>query len=186
MIDPIAIARDSILAPAGLDESALDRLLGHLTSAAVDAADIYFQYSRLQSWVLEDGILKDGNFSIEQGAGLRAVSGEKTGFAYSDELQLPALIEAATAARAIARGGQDGRVRIGQSPIAQRLYEPLNPIDSLPMPTRSRCCNGSMPRPAAPIRACARSSPVWSRCRTRCWCWPTTAPWPPTCARWCG
>ncbi|NVZ09814.1 metalloprotease TldD [Allochromatium humboldtianum] len=132
MIDPIAIARDSILAPAGLDESALDRLLGHLTSAAVDAADIYFQYSRLQSWVLEDGILKDGNFSIEQGAGLRAVSGEKTGFAYSDELQLPALIEAATAARAIARGGQDGRVRIGQRPVVQRLYEPLNPIDSLP------------------------------------------------------
>jgi TldD protein len=132
MNDPIAIARDSILAPAGLDESALDRLLGHLTSAAVDAADIYFQYSRLQSWVLEDGILKDGNFSIEQGAGLRAVSGEKTGFAYSDELQLPALIEAATAARAIARGGQDGRVRIGQRPVAQRLYEPLNPIDSLP------------------------------------------------------
>jgi TldD protein len=132
MNDPIAIARDSILAPAGLDESALDRLLGHLTSAAVDAADIYLQYSRLQSWVLEDGILKDGNFSIEQGAGLRAISGEKTGFAYSDELQLPALIEAATAARAIARGGQEGRMRIGQPPIAQRLYEPLNPISSLP------------------------------------------------------
>jgi TldD protein len=132
MTDPIAIARDSILAPAGLDESALDRLLGHLTSAAVDAADIYFQYSRMQSWVLEDGILKDGNFSIEQGAGLRAVSGEKTGFAYSDELQLPALIEAATAARAIARGGQQGRVRVGQRPVAQRLYEPLNPIGSLP------------------------------------------------------
>ncbi|MGQ9831115.1 MAG: metalloprotease TldD [Thermochromatium sp.] len=131
MIDPLAIARDRLLAPAGLDESALDRLLGHLTGTAVDAADIYFQYSRLQSWVLEDGLIKAGNFSIEQGAGLRAISGEKTGFAYSDELQFPVLIEAANAARAIARGGQEGRVRIDRRPIAQRLYEPLDPIGSL-------------------------------------------------------
>ncbi|NEX21404.1 metalloprotease TldD [Thiorhodococcus mannitoliphagus] len=131
MTDSLAIARDSILAPAGLAESDLDRLLGSLTSASIDAADIYFQYSRLQSWVLEDGILKDGSFSIEQGAGLRAVSGEKTGFAYSDELQFPALAQAAEAARAIARSGQDARVQVGKAPIEHRLYEPLNPIESL-------------------------------------------------------
>ncbi|MBK1716904.1 metalloprotease TldD [Thiocystis violacea] len=132
MNDPIAIARDRILAPAGLTELDLDRLLGHLTNSAIDAADIYFQYSRLQSWVLEDGILKDGNFSIEQGAGLRAVSGEKTGFAYSDELHFPALAQAASAARAIARGGQEGKVRVGTAMVERQLYEPLDPIASLP------------------------------------------------------
>lgn len=132
MTDSLAIARDSILAPAGLVERDLDRLLGSLTNASIDAADIYFQYSRLQSWVLEDGILKDGNFSIEQGAGLRAISGEKTGFAYSDELHFPALVQAAEAARSIARGGQDARVKIGNAPVRHSLYAQLDPILSLP------------------------------------------------------
>ncbi len=131
MNDPLAIARDRILAPAGLVEQDLDRLLGRLASAAVDAADIYFQSSRLQSWMLEDGILKDGSFSIEQGAGLRAISGEKTGFAYSDELQLPALEQAAEAARAIARGGQEARAKVGHALSERTLYEPSNPIRSL-------------------------------------------------------
>jgi len=132
MNDPLAIARHSILTPAGLAESDLERLMGQLTSASLDAADIYFQSSRLQSWVLEDGIIKDGSFSIEQGAGLRAVSGEKTGFAYSEELQFPALAQAAEAARAIARAGQSDRVRVGDLPAPHRLYEPLDPLESLP------------------------------------------------------
>ncbi|EXJ16343.1 metalloprotease TldD [Imhoffiella purpurea] len=136
MTDPIVIARESILEPAGLLERDLDRLLGRLTGASLDAADIYFQTSRLQSWVLEDGIIKDGNFSIEQGAGLRAVSGEKTGFAYSDELQFPALEQAAEAARAIARAGQEGRTKIAMVPAERRLYEPLNPIGSLSDPDK--------------------------------------------------
>mgnify|MGYP001809622824 CR=1 FL=1 len=132
MTDPIAIARDSLLEPAGLHDRDLEQLLGRLVSTAVDAADIYFQTSRLQSWVLEDSIIKDGNFSIEQGVGLRAISGEKTGFAYSDELQLPALLQAADAARAIVRGGQETQVRIGRGVGGEpRLYQPLNPIDSL-------------------------------------------------------
>ena len=132
MNDPIAIARSSILSPVGLGDADLDRLLSGLTSSAVDAADIYFQNGRLESWVLEDGIIKDGTFNIEQGAGLRAVSGEKTGFAYSDELQLPALEQAARAARAIARSGQDGRVQVAGVPAVRRLYEPLDPVSSLP------------------------------------------------------
>jgi len=132
MNDPIAIARNSILNPVGLGDADLDRLLSGLTSAAVDAADIYFQSGRLESWVLEDGIIKDGTFNIEQGAGLRAVSGEKTGFAYSDELRLPALEEAARTARAIARAGQQGRVQVGRTPMVRRLYEPLDPVASLP------------------------------------------------------
>ena len=100
MTDAIAIARDQILSPAGLDTGHLERLLGQLKTSAIDAADIYFQYSRLQSWVLEDGIIKEGNFNIERGAGLRALSGEKTGFAYADEVQFETLLQAAKAARA--------------------------------------------------------------------------------------
>ncbi|MBN2886159.1 MAG: metalloprotease TldD [Chromatiaceae bacterium] len=132
MNDPLAIAHETLLAPAGLGESDLDRLLGVLTASAADAADLYFQSSRLQSWVLEDGIIKDGNFNIEQGAGLRVVSGEKTGFAYSDELRFPALAEAAKAARAIARAGQERRVALTPRRIAPALYAPLDPIESLP------------------------------------------------------
>lgn len=131
MSDPIQIAHDSILAPVGLENKDIDRLLGELTSPSIDSADIYFQSSRLQSWVLEDGIIKEGNFNIEQGAGVRAISGEKTGFAYSDELQLPALLQATKAAGAIARGGTEGQVCVSGVPVEQRLYEPLNPVTSL-------------------------------------------------------
>jgi len=132
MNDLIAIARSSILSPVGLGDADLDRLLSGLSSSAVDAADIYFQNGRLESWVLEDGIIKDGTFNIEQGAGLRAVSGEKTGFAYSDELQFPALEQAARAARAIARSGREGQVQVAGVPAVRRLYEPLDPVASLP------------------------------------------------------
>jgi TldD protein len=131
MSDPIVIARDRILSPVGIDNSHIDRLLGQLKTASVDAADIYFQSSRLQSWVLEDGIIKEGNFSIEQGAGIRAISGEKTGFAYSDELQFPTLLQAAQAARAIARSGGGSRIEVANSRPARRLYKPINPLESL-------------------------------------------------------
>jgi TldD protein len=131
MSDTLTLARSQILAPTGLDDGHLERLLGVLHSPAIDAADIYFQSSRLQSWVLEDGIIRDGNFNIEQGAGVRAIAGEKTGFAYSDELQFPALAQAAEAARAIAGGGHQGSVRTGIAQPPVQLYQPLNPIDSL-------------------------------------------------------
>jgi TldD protein len=119
-VDPLAIARSSILAPVGLDRHRPRPPDRRLHSPAIDAADIYFQASRLQSWVLEDGIIKDGNFNIEQGAGVRAIAGEKTGFAYSDELQFPALEQAAVAARAIAGGGHEGRCRSTTPPLVKR------------------------------------------------------------------
>ncbi|MGD9169521.1 MAG: DNA gyrase modulator, partial [Candidatus Thiodiazotropha sp.] len=103
MSDLIQIAQETILAPVGLVEQDLDRMLGELTGSGIDAADLYFQSSRLESWVLEDGIIKEGAHNIEQGAGIRVISGEKTGFAYSDELQLATLQEAARTARAIIR-----------------------------------------------------------------------------------
>ena len=89
-----------LLDPAGLDEQALSTTLSSVMQGGVDYADLYFQVSRQESWTLEDGIIREGSFSLDQGVGVRAVSGEKTGFAYSDELILPALENAASAARA--------------------------------------------------------------------------------------
>ncbi|MET0028979.1 MAG: metalloprotease TldD [Candidatus Thiodiazotropha sp.] len=131
MSDLIQIAQQNILTSVGLVERDLDRMLGELTGPGVDAADIYFQTSRLESWVLEDGIIKEGSHNIEQGAGIRVISGEKTGFAYSDELQLPVLTEAARAARAIARSGAEQQVRVSGAPAPRQLYEPINPLPSL-------------------------------------------------------
>ena len=131
MSNPLDIALDTILAPVGMAETELDRVLDQLLAPGIDAADAYFQSSRLESWVLEDGIIKEGNYTIEQGAGVRAISGEKTGFAYSDELRMPALLEAAQAARAIVRGGNEGRVQVRGLPTKQFLYPPVNPLVSL-------------------------------------------------------
>ncbi len=131
MSDLIQIASETILAPVGLGENDLDRMLGELTGSAVDAADLYFQSSRLESWVLEDGIIKEGSHNIEQGAGIRVISGDKTGFAYSDELQLPTLLEAAQAARAIVRSGADRTVQITGRAGGPQLYAPINPLPSL-------------------------------------------------------
>jgi TldD protein len=131
MSDLIQIAHETILAPVGLVENDLDRMLGELTGNAVDAADLYFQSSRLESWVLEDGIIKEGSHSIEQGAGIRVISGDKTGFAYSDELQLATLLEAARAARAITRSGTERAVRVAGLPARRQLYAPINPLPSL-------------------------------------------------------
>src|ERR1035441_5503867 len=99
------VAERMILTPSGLDEGRLTSVLDALMSRGVDYADLYFQLSREESWSLEDGIVKDGSHSIEQGVGVRAMSGEKTGFAYTDEVLLPALMEASDAARAIPRSG---------------------------------------------------------------------------------
>src|SRR5262245_35579287 len=99
---PRDIARDRILRPSGLDHSRLGRVFGEVMTHSVDFADLYFQLAHEESWALEDGIVKEGSAAIEQGVGVRALAGEKTGFAYSDEIVLPALQEASRAARAIA------------------------------------------------------------------------------------
>ncbi len=124
-------AEQALLAPGGLDSHDLERVFAIVMAPGVDAADLYFQRSRSEYWGLEDGIVKEGSHSIEQGVGVRAISGERTGFAYSDEIVLPALVEAGQAARAIAR---DGRALPGQALAARHgraLYPPLDPIDSL-------------------------------------------------------
>jgi TldD protein len=126
-----ALADRMILAPAGLDEGRLTKVMDAVMSRGVDYADLYFQLSREESWSLEDGIVKDGSHSIEQGVGVRAISGEKTGFAYTDEVQLPALQEASAAARAIARSGGQNAVRVWERRPVHRLYQPIDPLDTV-------------------------------------------------------
>src|SRR6201995_6153875 len=104
----LAQAERQLLQPGGLSNGDLDRVFGQLMGPSIDAADLYFQHSRSESWVLEDGIVKDGTHSIEQGVGVRAMSGEKAGFAYSDETVLPQLLTAPQSARAIAQSGHAG------------------------------------------------------------------------------
>ena len=125
------IARQRLLAPAGLDEQALDRVFGKLLGHAVDSGDIYFQSSRYESWLLEDGIVKEGAHSIEQGAGVRAISGDKTGFAYSDEILMPALLEASQAARAIAGRGAAGTLQAWRRGEGNILYPAIDPLDGM-------------------------------------------------------
>ncbi|MDH3525933.1 MAG: metalloprotease TldD [Gammaproteobacteria bacterium] len=125
------IARQRLLAPAGIDENDLDRLFGQLLGHAVDSGDLYFQSTRYESWVLEDGIVKEGIHNIEQGAGVRAISGDKTGFAYSDEIMMPALLQASQAARAIAKRGTEGSLQAWHRGDEHILYPPLDPLERM-------------------------------------------------------
>ena len=104
------LAKQAILVPAGIQDADIEKIMARLLTSSVDAADIYFQSSHSESWVMEGGIIKEGSHSIEQGAGVRAVSGEKTGFAYSDRIELPVLLEAANNVRAIGRQGQEAQI----------------------------------------------------------------------------
>ncbi|HEY5928732.1 MAG TPA: DNA gyrase modulator, partial [Burkholderiales bacterium] len=120
-----------MLAPYGLDAGSLSNVFGQIMSHNVDYADLYFQYSRSEGWSLEEGIVKSGSFNIDQGVGVRAVSGEKTAFAYSDDISLPALESAARATRAIARQGGTGATQVAKSSGGLALYQPRDPLASL-------------------------------------------------------
>jgi TldD protein len=128
--ESLNIARELILRPGGLDDSRRDAARSQVMSSSVDAAVVYFQLAREESWALEDGIVKEGSASIEQGVGVRALAGEKTGFAYSDEIVLPALEEASRAARAIAARGSDRAVQGMLPSTGHRLYLPIDPVSS--------------------------------------------------------
>lgn len=124
-------AKDILLAPAGMGDADLQSVLDQLMCHSIDYADIYFQSSQHESWMLENGIVKEGSFNIEQGAGVRAVSGEKTGFAYSDEIILPALSQAASTARVIAKSGQQGKLKAWSHSQTHNLYLSSDPLQSL-------------------------------------------------------
>lgn len=126
--DHLAIASDILLAPAALEQHALARVLGGALGMQVDYADLYFQHSAHEAWVLEDGMVREGSFNLERGVGVRVVSGDKSGFAYSDDIALPALQQATSAARAIAVHGQNKQVPILHKVTAPALYGAHNPL----------------------------------------------------------
>ena len=127
--NPIELARTRLLDPVGIALTDLENVVGQLSGGTVDLADIYLESTRAESWSLEDGIIKEGVHSIRHGAGVRAISGEQTGFAYSDDLTLPALVEAAKTARAITRQGQSRDIRLtdADAPLAP-LYTSSDPL----------------------------------------------------------
>ena len=132
----IDLARQVLLEPAGLNENQLEGILGDILGYEVDRADLYFQSVRSESWQLEDGIVKEGHHDIRRGVGARAISGEKTGFAYSDDIVLPALIEATAAARSIAQQGKNAITRIWHPIRGHDLYPIQDPLDSLSAPEK--------------------------------------------------
>ena len=132
-LERLATAQALLLEPCGLSEATLARALALIGEHRVDDADLYFQLSRHEGWSLEEGIVKSGSFSIEQGVGVRAVAGEKTAFAYSDDLSEAALLDAARTVRSIAAAGQSRHVKVGSTQAApsRTLYAATDPIATL-------------------------------------------------------
>ena len=132
-LERLAIARSLLLEPFGLDETHLARALAEIQEHRVDDADLYFQYTRSEGWSLEEGIVKTGSFSIDQGVGVRAVSGEKTAFAYSDDISEASLLDAARTVRSISAAAKNARRKVPSQKIAhsRSLYSGLDPIASL-------------------------------------------------------
>ncbi len=132
-LERLATAKALLLEPFGLSETQVLQTLGLIATHRIDDADLYFQYTRAESWSLEEGIVKTGSFSIDQGVGVRAVSGEKTAFGYSDDISLASLQGAAQTVRAIGEAGQSRRVKLPGPKLAgsRRLYPGLDPIASL-------------------------------------------------------
>jgi len=131
MNDLLEQARDTLWTPAGIEQRDVEGLMGRLAARDLDVGELYFQHARSESWALEDGIVKDGSFSLDQGVGVRAVHGEKTGFAYAEDIVLPALRQATEAARSIARQGQSGAVGAWRRAAAPARYPSADPIASL-------------------------------------------------------
>ncbi|MEI6724183.1 MAG: DNA gyrase modulator, partial [Betaproteobacteria bacterium] len=127
----LVTAQASLLAPYDLDLAKLGPVFGTLAEHRIDYADLYFQYTRSEGWSLEEGIVKSGSFNIEQGVGVRAIAGEKTAFAYSDDISFTALQDAARATRAIGRSGSAKSAQVAKRSAAPQLYQPIDPIGSL-------------------------------------------------------
>ena len=138
MTTALEIARSQVLDARGLQENDLDQAFDCLLGHTIDSADLYFQLSRYESWSLEDGNVKSATHNINQGVGVRAISGEKTGFAYSDEIILPALLEASNAARAIAQSGRHGQLQAWHSRTNRALYQATDPVETLSAPEKVR------------------------------------------------
>lgn len=130
-MEMLSQVKQSILTPCGLQEQDIDRVIANIMEAKVDMADIYFQSSYFESWTLENGIIKEGTHSIEQGAGIRTVSGDKSGFAYSDCIELSTLLKAAKCVKTMARQGQNAKIKQPTRLQRQIYYASNNPLNSL-------------------------------------------------------
>ena len=132
-IERLATAKSLLLDPFGLTESHLSRALNAIQAHAVDDADLYFQYTRSEGWSLEEGIVKTGSFSIDQGVGVRAVAGEKTAFAYSDDISEASLMDAAMTVRSIGAAAQNKRIKVPARKVSasRSLYPSLDPMSTL-------------------------------------------------------
>src|SRR5690242_16724101 len=131
MTNYLDIVLNDLLDPAGLTDNQLQTVLSNVLGGAIDHADLYFQSVYSETWVLEDGIIKGGSFDIDRGVGVRAMSGEKTGFAYADDIVLPALLQAAHAARSISKLGGEQALQAWHKLPGHNLYQPINPLHTL-------------------------------------------------------
>jgi len=131
MEHPLDIAKNDLLAPAEIDDHHIQQVLSSLMVPGVDDAELYFQHTRREAWSLEDGIVKEAEFHLDRGVGVRAVSGEKTGFAYANEIVMPALVDASQTVRAIARSGSTGTLQNRQSYSLQKFYHAIDPMPSM-------------------------------------------------------
>ena len=132
MTDILSRVQTQLLTPQNLDLDGIDRAMGELMSPGIDFGDFYFQHSKRENWTFEDGIVKDGAHSIEQGVGVRAISGEKTGFAYSDAMDFAALLDSAQAARSISGGVESYSRGKRQAVQPSALYDGIDPIAQMP------------------------------------------------------
>jgi TldD protein len=130
MTSALEIARKNLLEPGGLTDNQLQNVLGKILGNSIDNADLYFQASYSESWVLEDSIIKGGSYNLDRGVGVRAMSGDKTGFAYSDDILLSALEQAAMAARTISTHNGINAIKSSQWRRGNELYLPINPLIS--------------------------------------------------------
>jgi len=130
MTDILQLVRHDLLDPGGLNDNQLEAVLHHLAGKNIDYADLYFQSTYSEAWVMENGIIKSGSFDMDRGVGVRAISGEKTGFAYADDILMPALEQAANAARSIAKQGEGQAVQAFHKTRGNELYQPVNPVNS--------------------------------------------------------
>ncbi len=128
MKEVVDVALDELLAPAELKQSQVEAILGGIVGGQVDNADLYFQACQIESWVLEDGLVKDASYSVDRGVGVRAISHHKVGFAYSDDILLPSLMASAEAARSIAKHGGKNNITMPSPRVVSPLYSAANPL----------------------------------------------------------
>lgn len=129
--DALTQVEQQLLLPADLTSQHVEAVLGKMLSPQIDLAELYFQQRLSETWTLEDGIVKEGNYHTERGVGARAISGEKTGFAFSDDIVLPALEQAATAAKSISLHQGEGKIKTASAAAVPLLYSATNPLNAL-------------------------------------------------------